>query len=153
MYISNINKAAILYSIVSYNIQWIPKLLTMFILCCVVVLLNFAHIHQGCSTIILGYSNHSDSDTTWARFLSLAQSKLRLCLANHRTGYFSNLACDWLSIVWAYSEQETENGPWRNMVNSLTTGTGCLDSDRVWYCDEYHTKHNCLLFENCLWKI
>ena len=23
---------------------------------------------------------------------------------------FSNLACDWLSIVWAYSEQETENG-------------------------------------------
>ena len=47
-----------------------------------------------------------------ARFLSVAQSKLRLCLANHRAGYFSNLACDWLSIVWAYSEQETENGPW-----------------------------------------
>ena len=46
-----------------------------------------------------------------ARFLSLARSKLRLCLANHRAGYFSNLACDWLSIVWAYSEQETENGP------------------------------------------
>ena len=23
----------------------------------------------------------------------------------------SNLACDWLSIVWAYSKQETENGP------------------------------------------
>ena len=48
----------------------------------------------------------------WARFLSLARSKLRLCSANHRAGYFSNLACDWLSIVWAYSEQETENGPW-----------------------------------------
>ena len=47
-----------------------------------------------------------------ARFLSLAQSKLKLCSANHRAGYFSNLACDWLSIVWAYSEQETENGPW-----------------------------------------
>ena len=46
-----------------------------------------------------------------ARFLSLARSNLRLCLANHRAGYFSNLACDWLSIVWAYSEQETENGP------------------------------------------
>ena len=46
-----------------------------------------------------------------ARFLSLARSKLRLCSANHRAGYFSNLACDWLSIVWAYSEQETENGP------------------------------------------
>ena len=48
----------------------------------------------------------------WACFLSLAQSsKLRLCSANHRAGYFSNLACDWLSKVWAYSEQETENGP------------------------------------------
>ena len=56
---------------------------------------------------------------TWARFLSLARSKLRLCSANHRAGYFSNLACDWLSIVWAYSEQETENGPWFMMV----TGT------------------------------
>ena len=26
-------------------------------------------------------------------------------------GYFSNLACDWLNIAWAFSEQETENGP------------------------------------------
>ena len=31
---------------------------------------------------------------------------------SHRAGYFSNLACDRLSIVWAYSEQQTENGPW-----------------------------------------
>ena len=46
-----------------------------------------------------------------ARFLPLARSKLRLCSANHRAGYFSNPTCDWLSIVWAYSEQETENGP------------------------------------------
>ena len=38
-------------------------------------------------------------------------SKLRLCSANYRAGYFSNLSCDWQSIVWAYSEQETENGP------------------------------------------
>ena len=52
--------------------------------------------------------------TLWirARFLSLVRSKIRLCSANHRAGYFSNLACDWLSIVWAYSGQETENGPW-----------------------------------------
>ena len=60
----------------------------------------------------------------WACFLSLAQSKLRLCLANHRAGYFSNLACDWLSIVWAYSEQETENGPW----SLLTVVTAVLYS-------------------------
>ena len=46
-----------------------------------------------------------------ARFLSFARSKLRLCSGNHRTGYFSNLACDWLSIVWDYSEQETKKGP------------------------------------------
>ena len=24
---------------------------------------------------------------------------LRMCFANHGTGYFSNVACDWLSIV------------------------------------------------------
>ena len=29
---------------------------------------------------------------TWGRFLSLARSKLRLCSANHRAGYFSS-AC------------------------------------------------------------
>ena len=46
-----------------------------------------------------------------AHFLSLTQNKLSLCSANHRAGYFSNLTCDWLSIVWDYSQQETENGP------------------------------------------
>ena len=48
---------------------------------------------------------------TWARFLSLVQSKLRLCSANHRPGYWCNQPCDWPSTAWAYSEQETENGP------------------------------------------
>ena len=51
-----------------------------------------------------------------ARFLSLARSKLRLCSANHRPGYWSNLPCDWPSTAWAYSEQETENGP-RSVFN------------------------------------
>ena len=46
-----------------------------------------------------------------AHFLSLAWSKLRLCSANHRPGYWSNLPCDWPSTAWAYSKQETENGP------------------------------------------
>ena len=49
---------------------------------------------------------------TWPHFLSPTQSKLRLYSANHRAGYFHNLACDWLSIVLAYSEQEKENGLW-----------------------------------------
>ena len=59
---------------------------------------------------------------SWARFLSIAWSKLRLCSANHRAGYFSNLACDWLSIVWAYSEQETEKGPWSDEVRRWVGG-------------------------------
>ena len=67
-------------------------------------------------TTLFGFHHvHLDSmgvEAVGARFLSLAQSKLRLCSANHRAGYFSNLDCDWLSIVWAYFEQETENGPW-----------------------------------------
>ena len=41
-----------------------------------------------------------------------ASTKLRLCSANHRSGYWSNLPCDWPSTAWAYSGQETENGPW-----------------------------------------
>ena len=64
----------------------------------------------GWNWIILG--NLPWSLISRARFQSLARSKLRLCSANHRAGYFSNLACDWLSIVWAYSKQDTENGPW-----------------------------------------
>ena len=39
----------------------------------------------------------------WARFLFLARSKLRLCSANHRPGYCSNLPCDWPSTARAYS--------------------------------------------------
>ena len=63
-------------------------------------------------------------------------SKLRLCSANHRAGYFSNLACDWLSIVWAYSGQETENGPSsckainrKSLQNSLTP----MDMGFIWF--------------------
>ena len=48
---------------------------------------------------------------TWACFRSLAQSKLRLCSANHRPSCWSNLPCDWPSTAWDYCEQETENGP------------------------------------------
>ena len=60
-----------------------------------------------------------------ARFLSLTRSKLRLCSANHRAGYFSNLACDWLSIVWAYSKQKTENRHWWQwaMLSKALSGT------------------------------
>ena len=70
---------------------------------------------QVSATHLLKIVDDSTIDEIFARFLSLAGSKLRLCSANHRAGYFSNLACDWLSIDWAYSEQETENGPWSSM--------------------------------------
>ena len=46
-----------------------------------------------------------------AHFLSLAQSKFRLCSVNHRPCYWSNLACDWPSTAWVNSKLETENGP------------------------------------------
>ena len=51
-----------------------------------------------------------------------AWSKLRLCSANHRPGYWSNLPCDCPSIACAYSEQETENGPWYMMSSSSDLG-------------------------------
>ena len=62
----------------------------------------------------------------WAHFLLHAQSKLRLCSANQRPGYWSNLLCDWPSRVWAYSEQETENEPRFLLMSSwqfLLSGT------------------------------
>ena len=55
-----------------------------------------------------------------AHFLSLARSKLRLCSANHRPGYWSNLPCDWPSTAWAYSKLETENGPSSSAAMVLT---------------------------------
>ena len=66
---------------------------------------------------------------TWARFLSFARSKLRLCSANHRSGYWSNLPCDWLSTAWAYSEQETENGPWSHRLRLMIT---------LWSVEKWH---------------
>ena len=42
----------------------------------------------------------------------LSVSCWELCSAIHRAVYFSNVACDWLIIVWAYSQLETESRPW-----------------------------------------
>ena len=74
---------------------------------------------RDATRVFMGLSYRCNS-INWACFLSLARSKLRLCSANHRTGYFSNLACDWLSIVWAYSQQETEIGPWSDISLCLS---------------------------------
>ena len=38
---------------------------------------------------------------------------LRLCSANHRPGYWSNLPCDWPSTACAYSKKGTETKPWQ----------------------------------------
>ena len=66
---------------------------------------NHTHVYslKSCA-YVMGYI------VWWARLLYLAQSRLRLCSANHRPGYLSNLPCDWPSAAWAYSKQETENG-------------------------------------------
>ena len=55
-----------------------------------------------------------------ACFLSLARSKLKICSANHRAGYWSTLPCDWPSTAWAYSEQETEKQPRAANMSSRT---------------------------------
>ena len=60
-------------------------------------------------------------------FLSLARSKLRLCLVNHRA-----VTCDWLSLVWTYSEQEAENGP---------RSASCVFESVL----HYHDLHLCLV--------
>ena len=73
----------------------------------------------------------------WARFLSLAWSKLRLCSVNHRPGYWSNLPCDWPRTVWAYSERETKNEPWctsnqRHRVWQIDHFLITIKLDKVW---------------------
>ena len=81
-----------------------------------------------------------------ARFRSLARSKLRLCLANYRAGYFNNLAYDWLSIVWAYSEQKTENsgGDFQNVSDSISLIRGSRVKEAVRYRRKQHPQitHN-----------
>ena len=78
---------------------------------------SIIHLAPGANELMDGLVNTMAdealvSSITWARFLSLAQSKFRLFSANHWPGYWSKLPCDWRSTAWAYSEQETENGPW-----------------------------------------
>ena len=63
--------------------------------------------HVELKSNILRANLTSRVNISWACFLSLAWSKLRICSANHRPGYWSNLPCDWLSTAWAYSEQDT----------------------------------------------
>ena len=62
---------------------------------------SISHKHTGSPPIWRQFT--LSRGVTRVRFLPLARSKLRLCSVNHRAGYFSNLACDWLSIVWTYS--------------------------------------------------
>ena len=72
---------------------------------------------------LLTVTNHSSHQLTWHYFPTIIVLRYPcpgpvfcLCSTNHRPVYWSNLPCDWLSTAWAYSEQETENGPWCNKV-------------------------------------
>ena len=73
---------------------------------------------------------------TRAHFLSLVRSKLRLCSANHRPGYWSNLPCDWPSTAWAYYEQETETG--QNFAIIVSVDVARLNSK---HNANYKTRH------------
>ena len=78
---------------------------------------------------------------SWACFLSLARSKLRLCSTNHRAGYFSNLACDRQKIVWVYSDDPanfpvlqqcyTENFLCYENINTCNSLPSCHDVENT----------------------
>ena len=81
-------------------------------------------------------SSHCTSLAVWAPIgficgqlgpFSVSYSELRLCSANHRAGYFSNLACDWLSIVGTHSEQETKTALIFNSVAVTLLKEGVLN--------------------------
>ena len=88
-----------------------------------------------------------------AHFLSLVGSKLRLCSANHRAGYWSNLPCDWPSTAWAYSEQETENRPRSLDVPAAKAASLELANSRLRSLDQFLTCNQKVLvyphFQSC----
>ena len=70
-----------------------------------VACLVLSHYQNKCWIIFNWIPNWRSNNK--ACFLSLAQSKLRLCSTNHRPIFWS----DGPSTSWAYSEYETGNGP------------------------------------------
>ena len=75
-----------------------------------------------------------------AHFLSLAWSKLRLCSANHRSGYWSNLPCDWPSSAGAYSElrlcsADHRPGYWSNLSCEWPSSVGAYSELRLCSAD------------------
>ena len=102
-----------IYAVMVHRYLWWP-VITSWLHCGVTVLSSYVVVQ------CMGECLWSMSAAPWPTLLiagreaqgpfSLALSKLRLCSANNRAGYFSNLACDWLSLVWAYSEKD--NRPW-----------------------------------------
>ena len=67
------------------------------------------HFYVG----LIAYSCHTFNASFTGPVFCLLLEVRSGCALPITGNYFSNLACDWLSIVWAYSEQqETENGPW-----------------------------------------
>ena len=80
------------------------------------------------------------------RFLYLARSKFRLCSANHRLGYRSNLSCDWSSTAPAYSKQETEISRGFHKYFGLNYGVCIFDHAstpiHVRFCHLYCTRYS-----------
>ena len=109
--------------------------------------INCTNVHQDFwhNMSSLDHNHPSMARAGFLCFLSLAPGKLRLCSTNHMPGYFSNLACDWLSIVWAYFKEETENGP-RSCIFSIQTAPRHLCQDPS--CKGFfHYSYN---FTNCI---
>ena len=99
--------------------------------------IEWVHCHTGRFNAMMRWKNFLSAsrikvELIRGRFRSLVRNKLRLCSANHRPGYWSNLPCGWLNTAWAYSEQETENGPrWTGRPAFVSVAQGRLVAARL----------------------
>ena len=73
---------------------------------------------------------------TWLRpgtvVLYLIRSKLRLCSANHRAGYFSNMACVWLRKELTPNKRQKTGPGFDNGFTILVIPPNRVDWEYVW---------------------
>ena len=85
------------------------------------------------------------TSVTRAHFLSPAWRKLKLCSANYRPGYWSNLPCNWPSTAWAYFENDTESSPGARPTNGISIEFEIRSKFAVFWFKRYSTDHNKIL--------
>ena len=69
-----------------------------------------------------------EKDWPWLFFTMLADGTA----PTDAKKFFCLLPCDWLSTVWTYSEQETENGPWVPFQYSMLADVITPTDAKIW---------------------